>query len=173
MLTCTSYVLAETPEDLAGTWMIDTKATEESLIHTQPFKDATSFIFAIHYLGNLTSEFDGKKLFIGTVPNTGEKIEHLLVFDHGSERKYIKKDNNEARHLPITISIPNNKNIIINFPATPEMQYLLWKRVKLDPNKTTPNDFKPEFDAFIEMIKNISKAFDPTLNPVVKTDVKP
>lgn len=173
VFTCTSHALAKTPENLAGTWMIDTKATEESLIHTRPFKDATSFIHGIHFYGNLTFEFDGDKLLLGAVPNNLRKDEYLLVSGQALEKKYVKKANNGASEVAIGVSILNDKNISIAFLSAHEMKYLLWKRVKLDPNKTTPNDFKPEFDAFLEMLKNIDKAFGSPLWPTVKTDVKP
>ena len=148
--------------------MIDTKATEESLVRARPFKDATPFISAIRFYGNLTFEFNGDKLLLGVVPDTSEKHEYDLVSGRSAAMKYDKKTNTGANQPVIEVSVLNDKNLSIAFLDNLEMKYLLWKRVKLDPNKKTPNDFKPEFDAFLAMIMNIDKAFGSTLWPEVK-----
>lgn len=168
MLICTSHAFAQKTESLKGTWMIDTKATEESLVRTRPFKDAAPFISEISFYGNLTFEFNGNKLLLGVVPDTFEKHEYDLVSGQSAEMKYVKKINTAANQTVIGVSVLNDKNLSIAFLGHDGMKYLLWKRVKLDPNKKTPNDFKPEFDAFLAMIMNIDKAFASTLWPEVK-----
>lgn len=173
MLICTSLAFAQRTESLTGTWMIDTKATEESLVRTRPFKDATPFIYANSFSGNLTFEFNGDKLLLGVVPDTSEKHEYDLVSGQSAEMKYIKKTDTGANQKVIDVTVLNDKNLSISFLGNTEMKYLLWKRVKLDPNKKTPNDFKPEFDAFLAMIMNIDKAFGLTLSPQIKIDAKP
>lgn len=158
---------ANGPVILNGTWIIDTKATEKFVLSTHPFKDensANSFLHHISFLGSLIFDFDGNKLFFGTFPGDERKREYLLVSQNGSEKKYNSKntqDGSKVSETPETLIVTelNEENITIYFSNSTEMQYLLWRRVTLDPNKKTPNDFKPEFDAFIEMIRNIGKAY--------------
>lgn len=153
---------------LNGTWIIDAKATEDSIIRTRPFKDknsAYSFLHHISYLGALVFDFEGEKLFGGTFPGNERKREFILVSHKDAENEYNSippKDGTKAQEKPETlvVTVLNQKNITISFSGSTETQYLLWKHVTLDPNKKTPNDYKPEFDAFIGMMMNIGKTYD-------------
>lgn len=158
---------ANGPVILNGTWIIDAKETEKFIISTRPFKDenlAYSFLHRISFLGALISDFDGDKLFIGTFPGNERKREYILVSHDDAEKKYKSK---YAQDGPKTLEISetlivntqSKENITIYFSDSAETQYLLWKHVTLDPNKKTPNDFKPEFEAFFEMMRNIDKAY--------------
>ncbi len=152
--------MAQVPDKLAGAWIVDAAATEEFVIRSRPFKDATSFMSQNRYMVAAVFEFEGDMLLVGPFPNVGEKrAEYGLLSVKGAERMYKSKNISDSEQATITVSVLDNKNISIVYPNVPEMQYLLWKRVKLDPRKKTPDDFKPEYDAFLAMLLNISKAF--------------
>jgi hypothetical protein len=157
LISQASITLAQAADKLTGTWIIDPVATEESVIRTRPFKDANSansFTSQIAYLGSLILEFDGEHLYTGSFPGNERKFDSYLVSNQGAERKYKSKDPNGTSYVVSTL---NDKNIAISDGSV--VKYLLWKRVKLDPNKKKPDDFMNEFNAFFAMIVNIDNAY--------------
>ena len=150
-----AYAQAETR--LAGTWVIDIPASEESMLRARPFKDPNAFI-GMPYLGMLFHQFEGEKLTIGSLPTIpGEKtLEYRRTDLTGVEMAYTSTD---GKKDAVTIVFLNDKNISITYPTMPQTKFLVWKRVILDPGKKVPSDYRPEFEAYMAFLVRLSKAF--------------
>lgn len=161
MHTHTSAVLAETRGEQTGTWLLDVAASEKSMLRARPFQETTAFMM-MPPMGLMFFQFEGDMLVTGTLPSVGHTFQFRRATESGSKTNYVSVDGQSM----ITVSALNNDNMSITYPAFPETQYLVWKRVKLDPNKKTPNDYRPEFDTYMAMLDRLWKAFGfPTGSP--------
>lgn len=156
MYTYTSAVVAEPSGTLTGTWMLDVTASEESMLRARPFQDTRAFVM-MPPMGLMFFEFDDDTLVTGSLPNVGDAVRFCRASGSGGKINYVSK--HASKEEIITVSVVNENRISITYPMFPESQYFLWKRVKLDPSKRTPNDYRPEFDAYVAMLKNLWEAF--------------
>ncbi len=154
-----SDALADTPEKISGTWVLDAEATEESALAAPPYKAAEWFGLAAGYMVGIIYQFEKNGATIHTYGNDNRR-EYQFLSRQDTEIKYIPKNTQGAATDTLTVSIVSDKNIKIFHTGSPEMGYLLWKRVNLDPRRTTPNDVKAGLDAWMTSLQKIMKAFD-------------
>jgi len=60
MCLYSSFALPSLPEKFSGTWILDTRATEESVIRNHPYDDVRAFSTELLYMGFTVFEFDGE-----------------------------------------------------------------------------------------------------------------
>ena len=157
MHTHTSVVMAEPTDTLTGTWMLDVTASEQSMLRARPFQNAQAFVM-MPPMGLIFFKFDGDTLVTGSLPDVGDAVRFSRA--SGSAEKISYVSNLASKEEIILVSVLNENKISIAYPMFPASQHFLWKRVKLDPSKKTPSDYRPEFDAYVAMLKNLWEAFD-------------
>ena len=155
-----SHALAETPEKIRGSWVLDAEATEKSVIAAPPYKDAEWLGMAAGYMVGVIYEFDENGAIIHMYGGD-KKREYQFLSRHDTEIKYSPKNIQGTAPDTLTVSIVSDKNIKIVHAGSPEMGSLLWKRINFDPRRrTTPNELKAGIDAWMASLQRILKAFD-------------
>jgi hypothetical protein len=141
---------------LDGTWVLDTKATEDEVLKAQPPGTGNEFMFATHFHSIQVFEFVGDLLFVRGYVDVGEKIQMRQVDDREGTKRYSGLNNK----VPLEIEVKRDglHNISIHYAGMKESKLLRWKRAVLDPKKSRPEDFSAELKAIFAMYENISKA---------------
>jgi hypothetical protein len=149
-----SVALADVPDSLKGTWVIDTKATEEYLKNSSPKlepKEAEWFPLYLGYMLGTILTFDNRTLTTSTYLG-GKAFTYQLISQQNETMKYVFKTDKDDQW---TVSLINKgKNISIKAAKTPSFELCLWKRVKLDLNAKN-DDVKRVLEDYKTMIENI------------------
>lgn len=117
---------------LAGTWSIDTKATE-SFVKSSPPPPLDVrwlvkwFTLSARSLVVRTYEFKGDTV-IASENGTGRKLEFQLTSQQGTEIQYSLKTVSNEPAKSLKVSLLKGGNIRIVPLGEPEMAYVLWKR---------------------------------------------
>jgi|GEM_PF-3041590 len=148
-----SVALAEVPESLKGTWIVDAKATEERLKQSIPkWTPANAQLFSalFGYTFGIILDFDSKS--IAASMHLGGKVStYQLISEQNGHIKYISERDKGDEWI---VSVVNDKNILIKSPKNQIMDLYLWKQVKLDP-KDRRNDLASALEAYKTIIANI------------------
>lgn len=154
--TQTPVVAGEPGKDLTGTWMLDVTASQQSMLRARPFLNTEAFV-TMPPMGLMFFKFDRDTLLTGSLPDVGDAVRFRRGGVSSGEMSYVS--NHNSKDVTILVSGVNENNISIIYPEFPASRYFLWKRTTLDPNKKTPSDYRPEFDAYVAMLKNLWVAF--------------
>lgn len=159
---------AASASQLDGVWVLDAKATENSMINgprpTDPEKVAKWLLSVGGYLPLLTYEIKGDKI-IYSAYRGDKKVEYRIVSREDSKMKFVSSASMERRAETLTVSVVDDTNILIQ-PSSdmPESGYLLWKRGPANPEQASYNDIKAAMDAWaasggriIEALKSQAK----------------
>lgn len=161
------FVAAEPSETLTGAWVLDVTASERSVLRARPFQNVESFA-VMPPLGMMVVKFDGDTLAIGLLPDLGNSVRFRRATESGEKMTYVS--NHASKEETIVVSALTENNISVTLPTFPESQHFLWKRVKLDPSKKTPSEYRPEFEAYISMLTRLWKAFNFSKDSLVDTN---
>lgn len=154
-----SILLSATSEKIDGTWILDTQATEESVLRNPPYEDVRSFSTELLYMGFTVFEFDGETATAGHLANPYKtKLRRDSIQTTGIN--YVAESESGDKPFVLTARMLNDGHLSITFSSTPSVRHLLWKRVIIDPNKKRPDDFKPELDAWFLALQNIWKVLE-------------
>ncbi|OOG41701.1 hypothetical protein [Polaromonas sp. A23] len=151
-----SPVDGEPSKTLAGTWMLDVKASEQSMLRARPFQNTEAFVM-MPPMGLIFFKFEGDRLLTGSLPDIGDAVEFRRAGVSGGKISYVST--RAPKDDIILVSVLGENKISITYPLFPASQYFLWQRVQLDPSRKTPSDYRPEFDAYVAMLKNLWEAF--------------
>lgn len=141
---------------LAGTWSIDTKATEYFVKSSPPppldvMWLAKWFTLSAKSLAVRTYEFNGNTV-ITSENDAGRILEFQLTSQQGTEIQYSLKTVSNGPAKSLKVSLLKDGNIIIVPSGSPEMAYVLWKRGSSKQEQLTQDDV---MTAWILSIKNI------------------
>lgn len=170
IVACTS----SSGDELKGTWIIDTKATENFVKITPPLdvtKLAKWFELSAKYWANISYEFDGDTVILSAYGVNGIS-KFQLTSQNGTEKQYSLGTVTHAPTKSLAVSLLKDGNLRIVPSWEPEMAYVLWKQGSLKKEQSTPDDF---MTAWIASIRNIilflfeppEKSLDPS-NPIEK-----
>lgn len=148
-----SVALAEVPESLKGTWIVDAEATEERLKQSIPKwtpENTQIFSALFGYTFGIILDFDSNS--IAASMHLGGKIStYKLLSEQNGHIKYISELDKKDEWI---VSIVNDKNLIIKSTKNPIFDQYLWKQAKLDP-KNRRNDLAIALEAYKTTIANI------------------
>jgi hypothetical protein len=154
--TSFSTAIAQPIDSIKGTWVLDTSATEESLLRLKPF-GGKAFFFGMQYLIGYFYEVSEDGLLVGILPKNGGEKELRRTTGENPKGIYFTDDVERSifQNLTLTLTNSNEKNMRIESKHVPELGHLLWKRVILEPKKTTPKDFQPDTQKIIDMLMRL------------------
>ena len=148
-----STAIAQPIGSLNGAWVLDTSATEESLLRLKPF-GGKAFFFGMEHLIINFYEVTDNALLVGILPKIGGEKKLRRTTGENPKGIYFTDDSEQSifQNLTLTLTNSSEKNMRIESKQLPELAHLLWKRVILDPKKTTPMDFQPDTQKIIDMV---------------------
>ena len=133
-------VSADNGSSLNGTWVVDVKATERSVLEMAPRADASqiarSFLVMGGYLAitMLVIEDDFATFAIyGDTSKKGAKFK--LVSQNQTETKYIATDKDSSKG-PLTVTVLSGENVRVSQQNDPLGPFVLWKRASPQPIQT-------------------------------------
>jgi len=159
---------------LKGTWIIDTKATENFVKSTPPLavtKLANWFELSAKNWAKISYEFDGDTV-VASVYGVNVKSKFQLTSQNGAEKHYSLETVTHAPTKSLTVSLLKDGNLKIVPSWEPEMAYVLWKQGSIKKEPSPPDDL---MTAWIASIRNIilflfeppEKSLEP-FNPIEK-----
>ena len=161
------FVTNALAETLNGTWIFDAKATEDFVLKTTKYRGADHvaevFGLAGHYQCIFIYEFNGDIVKVRPIGNDQpEKAEALqLISRKGNQIKYVVKEsiakNNRSKPGIVTVTVLNDKNIVIAYSNSPEIDFLLWKRMTLNLKQMTNTDFETLVGSWMESLKKVGE----------------
>lgn len=149
-----STAIAQPIDSLNGTWVLDTSATEESLLRLKPF-GGKAFFPGMQYLVIHFYEVSDNDLLVGILPKNGGEKKLRRTTGENPKGIYFTDGSERSIFQTLTLTNSNEKNMRIESQQLPELAHLLWKRVILDPKKTTPMDFQPDTQKIIDMLMRL------------------
>lgn len=151
----TTATLAEMPEELKGTWILDAQATEHYIMTSPKWKPETAKYLPtiMERMSYYVFEFDEGVI----IASRRAKKETLPVaLKENDKKKYVFKGEIRNQTITMTVTFVNDTTINIRSSATDDMDYYLWKRGRLDKNRISKDDRSQPIELMKKALNNSS-----------------
>ncbi|HUW46672.1 MAG TPA: hypothetical protein VMW50_12860 [Dehalococcoidia bacterium] len=162
--------LAEMPENLKGTWVIDAKKTEDLLKKVSPPpKDAGFMAGIIGFWFQVLLEFDDEGLTVSAY--TGARsMRYRFVSSQIEKAEYVLESPQNTGNDTLTVTSLGEKSINIKSSKSPYMDLCAWKHTNpLDP-KAKVESARLAIETWKATMQSIAPVISATPNSAVNTD---
>lgn len=160
LLVLSSVTMAEMPELLKGTWVLDVKQTKNNIMDSPKWTpEGEKYLPRIlKRMSNSIFLFeDGAITFQGKVKKEAIKV----VLKESSKERYVFDVISDNRDMTVTVSFL--KDIInIRSSNTDDMDLYLWKRGTLSNNSLKQENKSEAIDLMKSMLNSSNKSIQPT-----------
>ena len=168
-VSCGANALAGSSVGLDGTWMLDPKATEAYIKGVSqienPDQVAEAIGMATPLLTLLVYEFHGDSANVRTFNGIGKEKDYKCL-STGEKILCASTTAPASEDDTFSVTVLNTKAIKISYPHSPELSYLVWGRVTLDPNETAPEFAQALAKEWKVPFKNIMKVLHARASPI-------
>jgi hypothetical protein len=154
------FAQAATTSDIQGVWILDIPETERAIYAAPPYDLARGFAMASSSARILIFQVKGDTVTSGTYGNWNTASVKLTSQQDGGFR-FIPNVKEGGITESVVIYPHGGSNLRIFFPGNPPMRHMIWKRIQLDPSRTTPADVgQAGIDEWIAALQRIQKTLD-------------